>query len=120
MYLASALSKLVNKDPSSIPSFEILKMATVNGSKAMQLNEAMYLKENQLADIIMIDLSNPSMRPIHNVINALVYSGSKSLIKMTMINGKILYKDNVYFLEEDIDKLYENCQKYLSEIFLSN
>lgn len=120
MYLASALSKLVNKDPSSIPSFEILKMATVNGSKAMQLNEAMYLKENQLADIIMIDLSNPSMRPIHNVINALVYSGSKSLIKMTMINGKILYKDNVYFLEEDIDKLYENCQKYLSEIFLGN
>lgn len=117
MYLASALAKLVNKDPASIPAFEILKMATINGSKAMQLNEAMYLKENQLADIIMLDLSNPSMRPIHNLINALVYSGSKSLVKMTMINGKILYKDNVFYIDEDIDKLYENAQSCLKDIF---
>ncbi len=117
MYLANVFAKLINKDPSSISAFEILKMATVNGSKIMQLDEAMYLKENQLADIIMIDLSNPSMRPIHNVINALVYSGSKSLVKMTMINGKILYKDNVYYIDEDIDKLYEKAQKYVSDIF---
>ena len=56
----------------------------------------------------MIDLKQPNMQPILNIPKNIVYSGSKSNIKMTMIDGKILYM-NGQFLEADADIIYEKC-----------
>ena len=50
----------------------------------------------------MIDLSRPSMQPINNIINNIVYAGSKDCVKMTMINGKVLYYNNEFFVGENI------------------
>ena len=116
MYLVTGLQKIVTKNPVSIPAFEVLKMATVNGAKAMGLDKAMYLEPNQLADIIMIDLKRPSMQPQINLINNLVYSGSKDVVKMTMINGKILYMDGKFFIDEDIDQIYKKVQSLTDEL----
>ncbi len=119
MYLVTGLQKLVLKDPVSIPAFEVLKMATINGAKAMNLKDADTLEVGKLADIIMIDLSRPSMQPINNIINNLVYAGEKDVVKMTMINGKVLYYDREFFVGEDIKQLYSRVQKmteYLSVI----
>lgn len=116
MYLVTGLQKIVTKNPVSIPAFEVLKMATVNGAKAMGLENAKYLEEGQLADIIMIDLKRPSMQPINNIINNIVYSGSKDVIKMTMINGKILYMDNKFYINEDIDEIYKKVQSITDEL----
>ena len=116
MYLVTGLQKLVNKNPISIPAFEVLKMATVNGALAMGLNNALYLEENQLADIIMIDMKKPQMQPINNIISNLVYSGSKDIIKMTMINGKIVYMDNKFYIDEDIDEIYKKVQAMTDEL----
>lgn len=116
MYLATGLQKLLYKNPVSIPAFEILKMATVNGAKAMNLPDAMYLAEGQLADIIMIDLQRPSMQPINNILNNIVYSGSKDVIKMTMINGKILYFNGKFLIKESISDIYSKVQKFTEEL----
>ena len=119
MYLVTGLQKLILKDPVSIPAFEVLKMATVNGAKAMNLSDGDTLEVGKLADIIMIDLSRPSMQPINNIINNLVYAGEKDCVKMTMINGKVLYYDKEFFVGEDIKELYQRVQKmtdYLSVI----
>ena len=116
MYLVTGLQKLANKDPISIPAFEVLKMATVNGAKAMNLDNALYVEEGQLADLIMIDLSRPSMRPFINLINNLVYSGSKDCVKMTMVNGKILYFDGKFLINDDIFALYDRVQKLTDEL----
>ena len=116
MYLVTGLQKILHKNPVSIPAFEVLKMATVNGAKAMNLNNALYLEKGQLADIIMIDLSRPSMQPINNIISNIVYSGSKDVVKMTMINGKILYLDGKFFLKEDINDIYQKVQKMTDEL----
>jgi len=116
MYLVTGLQKLITKNPVSIPAFEVLKMATVNGAIAMGLENAKYLDEGQLADIIMIDLKRPEMQPIINIVSNLVYSGSKDLIKMTMINGKIVYKDRKFYIDEDIDEIYKKVQKWTDEL----
>ncbi len=110
MYLASCLQKIVNKDPSVMDGFEVLKMATVNSALAMGLNNADVLDEGKLADIIMIDLKSPSMQPINNIAKNLVYAGSKDIIKMTMIDGKILYFDNKFSLDIDKDSIYSIAQ----------
>lgn len=116
MYLVTGLQKIVTKNPVSIPAFEVLKMATVNGAKALGLEKSKYLEAGQFADIIMIDLKRPSMQPIINIINNLVYSGSKDVIKMTMINGKILYMDNKFYIDEDIDEIYKKVQSLTDEL----
>ncbi len=116
MYLVTGLQKILLKDPVSIPAFEVLKMATVNGSKAMGLSDGNTLEEGKLADIIMIDLSRPSMQPINNIINNLVYAGEKDVIKMTMINGKILYQDGKFNIGENIKDIYQTVQKMTDEL----
>ncbi len=111
MYLASCLQKVVNKDASVMDGFEVLKMATVNGAKAMGLDNADVLDKGKYADIIMIDLSSPSMQPINNIAKNLVYAGSNDIIKMTMINGKILYFDKKFNLDIDKNSIYAKAQE---------
>ena len=118
MYLVTGLQKLILKDPVSIPAFEVLKMATVNGAKAMNLSDGDVLDVNKLADIIMIDLSRPSMQPINNIINNIVYAGEKDVVKMTMINGRVLYYDRQFFVGEDISSLYKRVQTLTDELSL--
>ena len=111
MTLVHSLQKVTLKVPTVLPAFTVLKMATVNGAKAMGLYDADVLDINKKADLIEIDLSRPNMRPLNNIINNIVYSGSKDNIKMTMINGKILYLDHKFYIDEDIEKIYEKMEE---------
>ena len=108
MRLAATLEKTIDSNVKEIPSFEILKMATVNGAHAMGMWNADVLAPNKLADLIMIDLSMPNLRPLNNIINNLVYHGDVSNVKLTMINGQILYEDGNYHLKESVEDI---CQK---------
>ena len=116
MYLVTGLQKLKNLDPVSIPAFEVLKMATVNGAYAMGLKEADTLEVGKLADIVMIDLYRPSMQPINNIISNLVYSGAKDCVKLTMVNGKVLYRDGQFYVGEDIREIYKKVQLLTEEL----
>ena len=111
MYLAATLQKLMNNDPNSIPAFEVLKMATVNGARAMGLDKADILAPGKYADIILIDLYKPNMQPLNNIVTNLVYAGSKDNIILTMINGKILYENGQYFLKETPEEIYKKAEE---------
>ncbi|HPV69977.1 MAG TPA: amidohydrolase, partial [Bacilli bacterium] len=69
-----------------------------------------------LADIIMIDLYRPNMQPINNIEKNIVYSGSKENVKMTMINGRILYEDGNFLLGESIEDIYKRAQEITDRI----
>lgn len=116
MYLAATLQKAINADPVSIPAFEILKMATVNASKAMNLDKADVLDVNKYADLIMIDLHKPNMQPLNNIVTNLVYAGNKDNVKLTMINGRILYEDGHYFINEKIADIYQKAEEIASRL----
>ena len=116
MMLVTNLSKLKEKDAASMPAEDVLYMATVGGSKAMMLDKAMYLEKGQLADIIMIDLHRPNMQPINNIVKNLVYAGSKDNIKMTMVDGKILYYNRKFYVGDDIEELYKKCQQITDKL----
>lgn len=111
MYLVSTLQKVTNKDASVMNGLDVLKMATVNGAHALGLNNSDVLKEGKYADIIMIDLKNPAMQPLNNIAKNIVYSGSKDCVKMTMINGKILYYNHEFFLNEKVDDIFAKAQE---------
>jgi 5-methylthioadenosine/S-adenosylhomocysteine deaminase len=110
MFLVTGLAKLFNMDPSAMDAKDVLKMATVNGAKAMGLDDADTLEVGKFADMILIDLNKPNMRPIHSIEKNLVYAGSKDNIILTMVNGKILYENGKFYVGEDENEIYKKCQ----------
>lgn len=109
MFLVTGLAKYLNKDAASVDALEVLRMATVNGAKAMGLNDCDVLAEGKYADLIMIDMHQPNMQPINNIAKNIVYSGSKQNVKLTMINGKILYEDGRFDIGEEPEELYRKA-----------
>lgn len=116
MFLVSALSKIRENDAASVDAMRVLRMATVHGAKAMRLNRADTLAKGKLADIILIDLNQPNMRPINNIAKNLVYSGSKSNVLMTMVGGRILYNKGEFNIGESPEKIYENCERIVKRM----
>lgn len=115
MFLIAATQKLNDRDASSCNANEILKMATVGSAKCMGLDDCDIIDEGKIADLIVIDLKRPNMHPINNITKNIVYSGSKENVKMTMINGKILYENGV-FIDTDIEKIYTEAQRVTDRI----
>ena len=65
----------------------------------------------------MIDIHAPNMQPVHNIVKNLVYSGSKSNVKMTMINGKILYEDGKFNIGISPEEIYRHVDAVCERIF---
>ena len=116
MFLVSGLSKLREKDAASLDAENILRMATVNGARAMRLNKVDCLAKGKQADIIMLDLHQPNMQPIHNIPKNIVYSGSKSNVCMTMIHGRILYRNGEFNIGESVEDIYARCGEIVRRI----
>ena len=115
MFLVTGLAKYKEKDASAVDAYEVLKMATVNAAKALYLNCGV-LEVGKLADLIILDLHQPNMQPIHNIAKNIVYSGSKSNVKCTMVNGKILYEDGHFHVGFEIETLYDEVQKRVERL----
>ena len=116
MFLTTGLAKLRDKDASAVAPEEVLKMATTNGVRAMGLTDCDVLAEGKKADIIMIDLHQPNMQPLNNIAKNIVYSGSKMNVKMTMIDGQILYYEGKYLCCEDPEKLYAKANEIIQRL----
>lgn len=115
MYTICATQKLNDKDAASTDANDILKASTIGSARCMGLTDCDVIDVDKKADLIVIDMHRPSMQPINNITKNLVYSGGKDIVKMTMINGKILY-DNGEFKNIDIEKIYANAQAVIDRI----
>ncbi len=116
MFLVTALQKVSLSDASAVDAMEVLHMATVGGAKAMGLTDCDVLAEGKCADLIMIDLKQPNMQPFNNITKNIVYSGSKQNVKMTMINGKILYEDGVFHVGTAPEEIYEKVNESITRM----
>ena len=116
MTLVFSLANIYEKNALAVDGLDILKMATVNGAIAMGLNDSDVLAVGKNADIIMIDMHQPNMQPENDILRNIVYSGSKQNVKMTMINGKILYEDGKYNIGVDPEVIYKEANSILKRI----
>ncbi len=116
MFLVAGLSRVREGDASSPDAMRVLRMATVQGARAMHLSKADVLAKGKYADIIMIDLHQPNMQPIHNIPKNLVYSGSKSNVCMTMIGGRILYRNGEFNIGDSVENIYAKCDEIVRRL----
>ncbi len=115
MYLDTVLSNVVKNDPLAVKPETILSAAVTGGAKCMGLDGCDCLEEGKTADIIRIGMKDPNMQPDNNFRRNLVYSGDPGNVKMTMINGDILYEDGKY-LTCDAEEVYKVCSKMMEEL----
>lgn len=93
MFLVATLSKVNIYNSSAVTVRDVLKMATINGAKALDFEDIGEIKVGKKADLILIDTTKPHMQPCANVLSNLVYSAKSSDVYLTMINGEILYEN---------------------------
>ena len=116
MRLACVLQKLRNGDPSAFKGTSALRAACVGGAIAMGLIDACYVKPGQRADLVLIDLNRPNMRPFNDLANNLVYSGAKDDVKFTMVEGKILYADYRFRLPVSARSIIEEAEQTTADL----
>lgn len=115
MYLVSTLQKYLENDPTACPAADVLKMACVNGARCMGLDDCDGIAAGKKADLTVMDLHRPNMRPLNNLPVNLVYAGSKENVRLTMVNGRVLYEDGRFFIGEEAESIYEKAEKFMRE-----
>ncbi len=112
MRFTALTQRLAGGDSDAMPAAAVLMMATVCGARAQGRGDSCgMLKENFDADLILLDFTKPHLTPCHNVLTALVFSAKGSDVALTMVNGKILYK-NGQFPTLDLEKAVEDVKGY--------
>ncbi len=116
MFLTTALAKVRENDASCIPADEVLYMATAGGAHAMGLTDCDSLAVGKKADLILLDLQQPNMQPENNIIKNIVYSGSKQNVKLTMVNGKVLYEDGKFDIGFAPKEIYRRANEIIGRM----
>lgn len=116
MFLATGLQKLANKDASAMAAETVFEMATRGGALAMGLADCDALAPGKKADLTVLDMRRPNMQPVNAIVKNIVYSGSTSNIRLTMIDGRILYENGSFFVGEPADAIYEKANAIINRM----
>ncbi len=76
-------------DPTALTANEALKLATAAPAQTFRLGSGR-LEEGEPADLVLVDLSHPSTRPVHDPVSALVYAANGRAVHTTICDGRVL------------------------------
>ena len=116
MKFTGLLQKGVNENPKNLESYEILKMATINGAKALRLDDKIgSIEEGKQADLIILDLNTETCIPNGNIFSSIVYNAKGHNVCHTIINGKLVM-ENRKIEGIDKEKVYKKCIQIIDRI----
>ena len=116
MYLAGTSQNILLSKANCFDAKDILKMATINGAKALKLEKVGTLEVGNYADMIMLDANGIDNTPCFDIFENLVYSYGTDNVLMSVINGKIVYQNGKYNTKKSknviLNKVNEIKQKF--------
>jgi 5-methylthioadenosine/S-adenosylhomocysteine deaminase len=113
------LHKAKTLDPTVMDALTVLKMATINGARALGLDRAIgSLEIGKKADLIIIDTNKPHLTPMYNPVSHLVYAAMGSDVTTSIINGNVVMEDG-QIKTMDINAVMEDVNKIAKEITAS-
>ena len=96
MTVCALIHKGFTKAPATCPAQTVLDMATLGGAASMFSADSGSLLAGKAADITVLGIDSPNMVPMYTPVSHLVYAASGHEVRMTMVDGDILYKDGKY------------------------
>lgn len=117
--LAALLHKGFSKDPTVVPAMKALQMGTVDGARAIWLDDVGTLKSGQKADVIALDLDQPHFYPRSNLLSHVVYAASSSDVTDVWVDGRRIVK-NKALLTLDEEKVKAEFQARYERLIGSN
>jgi 5-methylthioadenosine/S-adenosylhomocysteine deaminase len=99
MKLTALFNKIKYRDPTVMPAWDVLRMATIEGAQALGLDgEIGSLEVGKQADLILVDLSALNLLPVltdplRNIVPNLVYAATGREVDLVMVAGRVLLRD---------------------------
>ena len=116
MDTAAKLHKVSTLDPTVLDAHTTLRMATIQGAKALGLGEITgSLEPGKNADIIVVDTRKPHLTPMYNPTSHMVYAARGSDVTTSLVNGRVLM-ENSKLLSLDVKKVMQDVNQIAEEI----
>ncbi len=116
MRTAALTTKNTSGQANTLPAWQTLEMATINGAKALNRDDRIgSLSVGKFADITAIDLNHVSTQPVYDPISQIVYSASREQVSDVWVNGKHLVK-NKKITTLDIQNTIQKAQAWRDKI----
>ncbi len=110
-YLVAGLFKDGRMDPQMFPAEMAYEMATLGGARSMQLQDQIgSLEVGKRADIVTHDTDRPEWRPLHNVMNQLVWSADGRGVHTVVVEGRVVVEAG-HSTMIDEDALWVDAQR---------
>lgn len=110
MRSAAFLQKLSSGDPCTLPCYDVLKMVTVNGAKAIGRDDLGTIEVGKTADLILLDLHKPHFYPSDNLISNLVNCANAADVDTVIVDGEVLMEGRV-FASMDLERIYAEIEQ---------
>ena len=92
--LAGYMQKTFAKNPAALPAVELVRMATINGAQALQLDHMIgSLEVGKRADIIILDADSPSLTPNFDPHTTIATSVTRADVLHVLVDGNIVVRD---------------------------
>lgn len=112
MKTAALLAKGVARDATAVPAFEVIKMATLNGAKALGLDaKTGSLACDKYADIIAVDFDTIETSPVYDPVSHLVYCCGREQVSDVWIAGKHVMKNRT-ITTLDVDQIKQAATQF--------
>lgn len=116
MKLCSYLQKISTLDPTCISARDVVKFATINGAKILNINDIGSIKVGNKADVIIVDMKNEHQIPVHDIFSNLAYSTNGNDVITTIVDGNILMENRkLTFIDEN--EIYQKCNQIKEKLF---
>jgi len=116
MKTAALLNKIRQRDPTALPAWKVLRLATIEGARTLGLDSRIgSLEPGKEADMILVDLKKPHLtpilsRPVRNLAPNLVYSARGSEVTTVIVAGRtVMHEGKVVTIDEN--RVLEDAQK---------
>jgi cytosine/adenosine deaminase-related metal-dependent hydrolase len=117
MKLAAVLHKAVTLDPLIVPAETVLEMATINGARALGLEQEIgSLEVGKKADLAVIDLDRLHTTPSPNLISTLVYAATGGDVDTVVVDGNIVVKAG-QLLSMDEQEIKQQARLHATQVY---
>jgi 5-methylthioadenosine/S-adenosylhomocysteine deaminase len=119
MRLAGYVQKTAASDPTVLPALDVLRMATINGAKALHIDHLVgSLEVGKYADIVVLDAFSPSLTPVFDPHVAIVAAAGRGDVCHVVVHGQVVVRDRMA-LTIDARAVVERANKLTPAILAS-